>query len=288
VKIDYRDVSGFHAEFAIRQNQYYISDFSSKKGTFVNDEKISGEKQVKAGDFIKIGSALTVFIPHDAVFAKKNSRRGNYLEFVKTGAATYKKGLIVVCVLLLSISAIKMISGKSSDGKELITKKNKIVGAEHSKKEGSETKNGQNDTPAKNVGQNKVNSSAHNRKNVSEISAGNKPNEVKESRQDTIPSVYFKVANKFSEYQLWRDALDHYQKILETNHDYPGLSAQIDKMQFELSNQEKYQGGQLLITNGNYIEGIAKLKNISKKSFYYNKAGQVISDAKEKLAQPSK
>lgn len=293
VQLGYQNVSGYHAEFQIEKNKYCISDFSSEKGTFVNNKKISDEKHVKTGDIIKIGSIRTVFIPCDAIYAKKNRAMEDYLYAIKTGAPTYKKWLIMACVLLVLMSAIKMIAGKSSNHKalekEMIAKKNKSIGTVQTGKETNGAKNEQKKSHVKSVRQNKISSINNALDDASGVSAGNKQSgKKKHSKQDNIPTIHFNIANKFSEYQLWRDALEHYHKVLENNYDYPGLSARIDKMKFELNNQEKYQHGQLLITNGNYEEGIAKLKNINKKSFYYNKALQEISDARENLAKLSK
>lgn len=292
LQIGGRDISGFHAEFNIENNKYYISDFSSEKGTFVNNEKIAKEKQVEAGDIIKIGSTRTVFIPRNAIFVKEKSRRINYLDAIKIGASTYKKWVIAACVFLVLISAIKMITGKSSNDKELqknhISKKSKIIGTTHSDKDIDGAENGQKDTKAKAVFANNVDSTIDTPNDASSVMASDKKNEAKLNQEDNLANIYFKIANKFSEYQLWHDALEHYNKILEKNYVFPGVSAKIDKMHFEINNQKEYQHGQRLITNGSYNEGIAKLKKISPKSFYYNKAVQAISDAKESWTQSSK
>lgn len=287
IKIECQGVSGFHAEFNIEKNRYSISDFSSEKGTFVNDEKIAESKQVDAGDIIKLGSVQTVFIPRNAIFEKEKGRKVNYLDTLKIGASEHKKWVAAACVVLVFMCAIKMISAKSSTDKtiqkEPLSNENKNVNAIDSAQESHDKKNEQKNTAAKGVQENKVDSPNQIQNNDASAAAGDNINETKYNMKNHLPSIYFNVADKFSEYQLWSDALEHYQKVSEVNYEYPGLSVKIDKMNFELNNQKIYEQGRRIITKGSYQEGIAILRNVGRKSFYYTQAERAISDAKEKL-----
>jgi hypothetical protein len=180
-----------------------------------------------------------------------------------------------------------MISGKEGNDKkmqnELATKQNKLVEEIPSSKKDDTVKSGLTKATAKRDDGNKA-SSPHQISNEapSIVSETSNKNETNKSLQDNIPTIYFNIATRFSEYQLWRDALDHYNKVLKENNLYPGLVTQIDKMEFELKNQEQYQHGKMLITNGSYKDGIAILQKIRQKSFYYDKAQQMILEVKNR------
>lgn len=61
--IDYdKTISGQHCVISIRDGLFYIADSGSSNGTFVNNEKISGEKMIKNNDTITIGQSSYVFM----------------------------------------------------------------------------------------------------------------------------------------------------------------------------------------------------------------------------------
>ena len=61
--IDYdKTISGQHCVISIRDGLFYITDSGSSNGTFVNNEKISGEKMIKNNDTITIGQSSYVFM----------------------------------------------------------------------------------------------------------------------------------------------------------------------------------------------------------------------------------
>ncbi|CAM2884004.1 FHA domain-containing protein [Hathewaya histolytica] len=51
-------VSSYHAKVYFSNNSYIISDLNSTNGTYINDQKLEKERFLKAGDQIKIGSAI--------------------------------------------------------------------------------------------------------------------------------------------------------------------------------------------------------------------------------------
>jgi hypothetical protein len=63
-----RQVSRFHAEIKpTKESEYFITDLTSKNGTFLNGEPISSNQQLKDGDEIKIALAQEfIFISSDA------------------------------------------------------------------------------------------------------------------------------------------------------------------------------------------------------------------------------
>lgn len=292
VRLDSQDVSGFHAEFRIENNVFLISDFSSEKGTYVNEERVEKDKQVAAGDIIQIGSTPTVFLPPNAILDKENSRRKNSQSAPpKSCTPTYKKWFIIACVFLVMISAIKMAFGIGKNRKahrgEATARENQIVGAAHSAKDNNGVKNEQQDSP----GGSRENVNMPPNQTPTELLDTSAENRQKKSgfrQPDNIASIHFNIAKKFADYQLWQDALEHYRRVLEKIPDYPELSAQIAKMQLEISNQTAYRQGQALIQKGSYEEGIASMENIDENSFYYDEAVKAIADAKEKMAQTIK
>jgi hypothetical protein len=58
--IDDPKISNPHAKFSVRENKFYLVDFDSKNGTFVNGQKIEAVTPLNENDIIKIGS--TVFV----------------------------------------------------------------------------------------------------------------------------------------------------------------------------------------------------------------------------------
>jgi LAS superfamily LD-carboxypeptidase LdcB len=209
-----------------------------------------------------------------------------------SGAPTFKKWLIMACVFLVMMSAIKVTLGIGKNRKahrgEPTAQEDRIVGAAHSGKDGSGVKNEQKDSTAKSAGENEIISPGQTQNNTLGTSTEDRQKKSDYTQQDNIATIHFNIAKKFADYQLWHDALEHYRRVLGKIPDYPELLAQIAKMQFEINNQAAYQQGQALIKKGGYEEGIASMKNIDENSFYYNEAVKAIVDAEENVAQAIK
>ena len=56
-----KSVSGQHCTITLRDGVFYILDSGSSNGTFVNNERIVGEKALTNGDYINIGQTTLVF-----------------------------------------------------------------------------------------------------------------------------------------------------------------------------------------------------------------------------------
>jgi pSer/pThr/pTyr-binding forkhead associated (FHA) protein len=48
-------ISKRHSAFLVRDGRFFVMDLQSTNGTFVNDEQLHGERELKAGDSVKIG-----------------------------------------------------------------------------------------------------------------------------------------------------------------------------------------------------------------------------------------
>ena len=55
VQILNRSVSRRHAELIRRDGEYFVRDLESRNGTYVNNEKITGEHALKEGDIVRLG-----------------------------------------------------------------------------------------------------------------------------------------------------------------------------------------------------------------------------------------
>jgi tetratricopeptide (TPR) repeat protein len=104
-------------------------------------------------------------------------------------------------------------------------------------------------------------------------------------RDDPFADIYNSIAKKFAEQQLWQIALEYYHRVFKKNSEFPELSAKIAEMKSEIQNQTLYEKGQALIKNDRYEKGIAKLHAVADNSFYFHKAAQAITAAREKMAQ---
>jgi len=58
-------VSRHHFEVEGRNGAFFIRDPGSTNGTYLNGEKVSGERELRVGDRIEVGDCLLTFIPHE-------------------------------------------------------------------------------------------------------------------------------------------------------------------------------------------------------------------------------
>ena len=57
-----RTISRQHAQFFFRDGYYWVADYRSDNGTFVNGERISAPHALRNGDRVRIGESLIVFV----------------------------------------------------------------------------------------------------------------------------------------------------------------------------------------------------------------------------------
>jgi predicted component of type VI protein secretion system len=55
------EVSRFHAMLEKMATGWFVRDLSSKNGTFVNDERITGDRPLRNGDEVRIGRSVMTF-----------------------------------------------------------------------------------------------------------------------------------------------------------------------------------------------------------------------------------
>lgn len=55
-------IAPFHAEIRQDHGFYYLTDFSSTLGTFVNDERVAARFQIRAGDRVRLGMVELQFV----------------------------------------------------------------------------------------------------------------------------------------------------------------------------------------------------------------------------------
>src|SRR4051812_7781453 len=60
------NVSRMHAQITRDGSRLLIEDTNSSNGTIVNDERIEGTRELRAGDVIRIGDAVFIFEPQHA------------------------------------------------------------------------------------------------------------------------------------------------------------------------------------------------------------------------------
>ena len=63
--LDLDNVSRQHCAVHARENGHFIRDAESTNGTFVNDEELDGERRLRAGDLLRVGSAIFKFLTAD-------------------------------------------------------------------------------------------------------------------------------------------------------------------------------------------------------------------------------
>jgi pSer/pThr/pTyr-binding forkhead associated (FHA) protein len=316
VQLNDRNISDFHAEICIDENSILIVDFNSEKGTFVNEERITKEKHLTAGDRIQMGSTHAVFLALNAIIAKECKPKVNVQEVFKNLVShcqkwsidkkvninellnrlkphckkwmTEKNKKILACGL--PIVAVTMIA--------LLISKNRNVGPIESAPQHDKTARS---THIGNDGNNKekkkIESAQHSAGEVenglshqipaNEVVASGRVQQVQPvpGRQDRFSDIYFSIANKFADEQLWRIALEYYHRVFEKELDNPEISARIAEMESEIENQLIFEEGQAFLKENNYQKGIANLQRITKKSFYFDAASQAIAEAKAKMAQ---
>ncbi len=70
-------VSGIHAEIESEGNSYYLTDFNSRNGTFVNKELVIS-RQLKDGDIVSIGNHSLEFSYEENEVRPEEKKSGDY------------------------------------------------------------------------------------------------------------------------------------------------------------------------------------------------------------------
>lgn len=294
VQLNDQGISGFHAEIRCNNNSFLILDFNSEKGTFVNGERIRGEKQLVAGDRIQLGSVHAVFMPRNGIFAKECKPKVDFQKVIKGLEPCYnnwmneKNRKILACVLpviVVLMLAVPMSRNHPLDQKESAAQYFKIVHSAHASYGRNDVKKKTTDSAQKTTSAIE-NALPKNMPNGEVVASGGAiGNKTGPGPQERFADIYFNIANKFADHQLWQIALEYYYRVFEKTPDHPALPAHIVEMKSEINNQITYEQGQTLIEKENYQEGIANLHRIPETSYYFQKALQVIAEAEENQTQ---
>jgi len=65
VVLELDNVSRVHCAIRAREQGHFVWEGGSTNGTFVNDEEVDGERLLRAGDFVRLGSAVFKFLAAD-------------------------------------------------------------------------------------------------------------------------------------------------------------------------------------------------------------------------------
>lgn len=283
VVLEDKDASGFHAEVRLDNGAWYITDFNSEKGTFLNGERLRNETRLKPGDRIRIGSTNTVFVPLDAIMVKENiGIKDSKIASKTTAFGLRKKRLLALSVIILVLCAIRMIPTNKGDGE---ADNGRVEDSSFSLPQATAA-SGEKHMTSSSITRKKENDA----KNEGAVgaNAGQGPNYKGSGPQDKIAAVTMKIAEKFAAFRLWNEALEHYCKVKEKSPGYPGLKGQIARMNFEIGNKAKFGQGTALIKQGRYEQGIAILKDLPEKSCYYPDAAQEIDNAEKLMTKALK
>lgn len=297
VQLNNRGISGFHAEIRNENNSFSILDFNSEKGTYINEERISGGKKLVAGDRIQLGSLHAVFMPRNGIFAKVPKPKVNVEKVLKRLKPYYKKWnneknrKILACVLpviAVLMIALAMSGNHAADRKASATQHYKVVDPAHTSYSGNGAEKESNDSARKTPSASENEPPGNRSDGAVATSVGGIANQSDPEPQDRFADIYFNLANKFADQQLWQIALEYYHRVFEKTPDHPELSAHIAEMKSEINNQITYEQGQFLIEKEHHQEGIANLRRIPETSYYFQKAAQVIAEAEENKIQAIK
>ena len=66
IVLELDNVSRQHCTIHAREDGYFLRDAGSTNGTFLNDEQVRGDRPLRAGDLVRVGSVVFKFLTADA------------------------------------------------------------------------------------------------------------------------------------------------------------------------------------------------------------------------------
>jgi S1-C subfamily serine protease len=111
------DVSARHAELREERGAVIIRDANSTNGTYVNGERVRGERQLQDGDVIQLG-AKGPKLRYDATVTASNRDAGSTVERVAVAVQQQTRGLrltlAAAAVVIVSLSAAALWTSRSA------------------------------------------------------------------------------------------------------------------------------------------------------------------------------
>ena len=62
IVVDLDNVSRRHAKITIRGGRFFVEDLGSTNGTFLNEDEVLRESQLRSGDYVKVGGSIFKFL----------------------------------------------------------------------------------------------------------------------------------------------------------------------------------------------------------------------------------
>ena len=63
ISLEFQGISRYHLRVVYAEEEFFVEDAGSRNGTYLNNRKIIGQKELKKGDIIKIGSIALKYLP---------------------------------------------------------------------------------------------------------------------------------------------------------------------------------------------------------------------------------
>ena len=108
-------ISRHHCAILVEEGYIGVRDFGSKNGTYVNDERVVGERELKAGDRLAIGHLQFEIQVAHRVGAKKQPPVGNVKEAVARTASNAAKDPLDVTQWLAADASSDTTSSETMD-----------------------------------------------------------------------------------------------------------------------------------------------------------------------------
>jgi len=130
VVLELDNVSRQHCTIHAREDGHFVRDGGSTNGTFVNDQEVDGERLLRAGDFVRLGSVVFKFLTadqsgeieaqyHEAIYRLTITdgltqlyNKRYLLEFLEREMARGIRHRRPVSVLLLDVDHFKQVNDK--------------------------------------------------------------------------------------------------------------------------------------------------------------------------------